>query len=128
VGSGVVPSRFKNARACSPSATRCTVTLRRARVDERFTRFQSAVGSQVVIAIIATPKTSGGTSAQCERGARSMPGDSYFAELLVGGHIASVLVDSEVTYIMLTNGTQITIKGLVAVQPKPRQSALSASA
>ena len=57
-----------------------------------------------------------------------MPKDSYFAELLVGGQIASVLVDSEVTYIMLTNGTQITIKGLVAVQPKPRQSALSASA
>jgi len=57
-----------------------------------------------------------------------MPRDSYFAELLVGGQINSVLVDSEVTYIMLTNGTQITIKGLVAVQPNPRQSALSASA
>ena len=55
-----------------------------------------------------------------------MPRDSYFAELLVGGQIASVLVDSEVTYIMLTNGTQITIKGLVAIQPC--QSALGASA
>jgi hypothetical protein len=43
---------------------------------------------------------------------------SYFAEILAGAKIDSVLVDSEVTYIMLTNGTQITIRGLVAVQPK----------
>jgi hypothetical protein len=57
-----------------------------------------------------------------------MPRDSYFAELLVDGQINSVLVDSEVTYIMLTNGTQITIKGLVVIQPNPCQSALSASA
>ena len=57
-----------------------------------------------------------------------MPRDSYFAQLLVSGLIASVLVDSEVTYIMLTNGTQITIKGLVAVEPTPCHSALSASA
>lgn len=43
---------------------------------------------------------------------------SYFAELLTGAEIDSVLADSEVTYIMLTNGTQITIRGLVVVQPK----------
>ena len=43
---------------------------------------------------------------------------SYFAEILTGAKIDSVLVDSEVTYIMLTNGTQITIRGLVVVQPK----------
>jgi hypothetical protein len=43
---------------------------------------------------------------------------SYFAEILAGTKIDSVLVDSEVTYIMLTNGTQITIRGLVVVQPK----------
>lgn len=43
---------------------------------------------------------------------------SYFAEILAGAQIDSVLVDSEVTYIMLTNGTQITIRGLVVVQPK----------
>jgi hypothetical protein len=54
--------------------------------------------------------------------------DSYFAKLLVGGQINSVLVDSEVTYIMLTNGTQITIQGVVVVQPQPCDSALSASA
>jgi hypothetical protein len=59
---------------------------------------------------------------------RNMHRDSYFAELLVGGQIDSVLVDSEVTYIMLTNGTQITIRGAVVVQPKPRASSLSASA
>ena len=57
-----------------------------------------------------------------------MPSDNYFAKLLVGGQISSVLVDSEVTYIMLTNGTQITIQGVVAVQPKSSQSAMSASA
>jgi hypothetical protein len=46
---------------------------------------------------------------------------SYFAEILAGTKIDSVLVDSEVTYIMLTNGTQITIQGLIAVQPKHGQ-------
>jgi hypothetical protein len=43
---------------------------------------------------------------------------SYFAETLTGTHIDSVLVDSEVTYIMLTNGTQVTIRGIVVVQPR----------
>lgn len=42
---------------------------------------------------------------------------SYFAELIVGSQIDCALVDSEVTYIMLDNGTQITIHGLVIVQP-----------
>jgi len=44
---------------------------------------------------------------------------SYFAETLVGTQIHSVLVDSEVTYIMLTNGTQLTIQGVVVIQPAP---------
>jgi hypothetical protein len=44
---------------------------------------------------------------------------SYFAEALVGAQIDCVLVDSEVTYIMLSNGTQVTIRGVVVVQPKP---------
>lgn len=48
---------------------------------------------------------------------------SYFAEILTGAEIDSVLVDSEVTYIMLTNGTQITIRGLVVVQPKHGKAA-----
>jgi hypothetical protein len=43
---------------------------------------------------------------------------SYFAKVLTGAQIDSVFVDSEVTYIMLTNGTQITIRGTVVVQPK----------
>jgi hypothetical protein len=38
---------------------------------------------------------------------------------LRGQLIQDVLVDSEVVYIMLANGTQITIKGLVVVEPKP---------
>ena len=39
------------------------------------------------------------------------------AELLAGKEIHDVLADSEVTYIMLTDGTQITIRGLVVVEP-----------
>jgi hypothetical protein len=46
---------------------------------------------------------------------------SYFAEALVGAQIHSVLVDSELTYIMLSNGTQVTIRGLVVVEPKHAQ-------
>ena len=37
--------------------------------------------------------------------------------MLNGQRIAAVWVDSEVTYIMLANGTQISIKGWVFVQP-----------
>ena len=44
---------------------------------------------------------------------------TYFAEALARAQIHSVLVDSEVTYIMLTNGTQLTIRGLAVVQPAP---------
>ena len=39
------------------------------------------------------------------------------AALLAGKQIQDALVDSEVTYIMLTDGTQITIRGLVVVEP-----------
>jgi hypothetical protein len=42
---------------------------------------------------------------------------SYFAEILTGATIHSVFVDSELTYIMLSNGTQVTIHGVVVVQP-----------
>jgi hypothetical protein len=41
----------------------------------------------------------------------------YFSDLLRGTQIADVYVDSEVTYIMLTNGTQITVRGVIAVEP-----------
>ena len=44
---------------------------------------------------------------------------SYLANMLVGQKVTDVLADSEVTYIMLANGTQITIRGLVVVEPKP---------
>jgi hypothetical protein len=56
---------------------------------------------------------------------------SYFAETLTGARIHSVLVDSEVTYIMLNNGTQVTIRGVVVVQPgnlPPQTAAPSVSA
>ena len=42
---------------------------------------------------------------------------SFIADVLAGQKITHVLADSEVTYIMLANGTQITIRGLVVVQP-----------
>jgi hypothetical protein len=43
---------------------------------------------------------------------------SFIADALSGKQIDSVHVDSELTYIMLSNGTQITIKGVVIVAPK----------
>ena len=44
---------------------------------------------------------------------------SFLADALAGQKITHVLADSEVTYIMLANGTQITIRGLVVVEPNP---------
>jgi hypothetical protein len=44
---------------------------------------------------------------------------SFLADALGGQRITHVLADSEVTYIMLANGTQITIRGLVVVEPNP---------
>lgn len=42
---------------------------------------------------------------------------SYFAETLTGARIHSVWADAEVTYIMLSNGTQVTIRGVVVIEP-----------
>ena len=42
---------------------------------------------------------------------------SVMAELIRGQTIVDAFVDSEVTYLMLANGTQISISGLVLVQP-----------
>jgi hypothetical protein len=42
---------------------------------------------------------------------------SFLADALAGQTITHVLADSEVTYMMLANGTQITIRGLVVVEP-----------
>ena len=49
---------------------------------------------------------------------------SLLTETLIGKQIEDVMADSEVTYLMLTDGTQITIRGLVVVQPA--QSSTSA--
>jgi len=38
-------------------------------------------------------------------------------ETLRGKQIDDVLVDSELVYMMLRDGTQVTIRGLVAVEP-----------
>lgn len=44
---------------------------------------------------------------------------SFFERSLMGKKIDSVHVDSEVTYVMLSDGTQVTIRGLVVVEPRP---------
>jgi hypothetical protein len=49
-------------------------------------------------------------------------------DLLRDQLIEDVLVDSEVVYIMLNNGTQITIKGVVVVEPKLSDHCVSAVA
>ena len=43
---------------------------------------------------------------------------SYFADILTGAHVHSVWADTDVTYIMLSDGTQVTIRGLVVIQPR----------
>ena len=53
---------------------------------------------------------------------------SFFADALAGQKITHVLADSEVTYIMLANGTQITIRGLVVVEPSQSSSTAEPSA
>ena len=41
----------------------------------------------------------------------------FFENSLVGKQIDSVRVDSEVTYIMLSDGTHVSTRGLVVVEP-----------
>jgi hypothetical protein len=53
---------------------------------------------------------------------------SLMVDLLRDQLIEDVLVDSEVVYIMLNNGTQITIKGVVVVEPKLSDHRVSAVA
>lgn len=45
---------------------------------------------------------------------------SFIVDALTGQRIDSVLVDSEVMYVMLANGTQISVRGVVLVEPKPQ--------
>ena len=42
---------------------------------------------------------------------------SFFEHSLIGKKIDGVHIDSELTYIMLDDGTQVTIRGLVVVEP-----------
>ena len=42
---------------------------------------------------------------------------SLFENSLVGRQINAVHVDSEVTYLMLSDGTHVTIRGLVVIDP-----------
>jgi hypothetical protein len=52
---------------------------------------------------------------------------SFFEKSLIGREIHSVHVDSEVTYIMLSDGTQITIRGMVVVERGPLSSVIEAT-
>lgn len=42
---------------------------------------------------------------------------SLFENSLVGRRIDSAYADSEVTYLILEDGTQVTIRGLVIIEP-----------
>ena len=53
---------------------------------------------------------------------------SFLADALGGQKITHGLADSEVTYIMLANGTQITIRGVVVVEPNPSTAAETSAA
>lgn len=45
---------------------------------------------------------------------------SFIADMLVGRQIAAALSDSEVTYLIMADGTQVTVRGLVVVEPPPK--------
>jgi hypothetical protein len=45
---------------------------------------------------------------------------SFFETLLLGKQIAAVHADTQVTYLMLADGTQVTVHGLVVVEPPKR--------
>ncbi|MBI2689219.1 MAG: hypothetical protein HYX27_23190 [Acidobacteria bacterium] len=48
---------------------------------------------------------------------------SIFEEMLIGKTIEAAMCDTEVTYLMLADGTQVTIRGVVVVQvPQPQYS------
>lgn len=43
---------------------------------------------------------------------------SFLEESLVGKRVEAVMSDSEVTYLMFADGTQVTIRGWVVVEPQ----------
>lgn len=53
------------------------------------------------------------------------PGMSFLVQTLFGKQIDAVMADSEVTYLMLADGTQVTIRGLVVVEPPQARRAAS---
>jgi hypothetical protein len=52
---------------------------------------------------------------------------SFFEKSLIGKEIHSVHVDSEITCMMLSDGTQITIRGWVVVERGPLSSIIEAT-
>jgi hypothetical protein len=53
---------------------------------------------------------------------------TVFEGMLLGKKITAVHTDSEVTYLMLADGTQVTVRGLVVVEPPRRESPLAMAA
>jgi hypothetical protein len=53
---------------------------------------------------------------------------SILEGLLLGKQIAAVHADSEVTYLMLADGTQVTVHGVVVVESPGQPPAMSATA
>jgi len=43
---------------------------------------------------------------------------SFFEDTLRGRTIDSVYCDSEVTYLMMSDGTQVAIRGIIIVEPR----------
>ena len=63
------------------------------------------------------PKQNGVTGLKDSSGSADIFTMSLMADMLVGKKIEAVMSDSEVTYLMLHDGTQVTIRGLVVVEP-----------
>jgi hypothetical protein len=53
---------------------------------------------------------------------------SFFRASLMGKQIESVHVDSEVTYIILNDGTCVLIRGLVIIEPRHVRNAVERAA
>lgn len=65
---------------------------------------------------LARDKTERNRTHKFSAGTADIFGMSFLAEMLTGKQIEAVISDSEVTYLMLADGTQVTIRGLVVIQ------------
>src|SRR5215469_13232084 len=80
--------------------------------NKRGFRYRSYEPGIRITSLTFTPRDSGAPNVailmrQCQHRRHPM---SFLADLLRGAQIADVHVDSEVTYLMLSNGTQVTVR------------------